>query len=151
MVPPRANSQEFCIPFHSLLLLLIYWVILSSNAGDSPFILLSRQCTGNPINVGMVWGMAKKSVEIRNISSTHLRNVPRDSSLLSSWAETWLSQHFCNWLSEAALRVLAKPIDQPVFPGCRRENWAFYSQLGLWNSKLMIQTWGFFFKSALQY
>lgn len=141
MVPSRASSQEFCIPFHSLLLLLIYWVILSSNVGDSPFILLSRQCTGNSIDVGMVWGTAKKSVEIRNISPTHLRNVPRAGSLLRSWAEAWFSHSFCNWLSGAAMSVLARAIDQPVFPGCRRENWAFYSQSGLWNSNLMIQTY----------
>lgn len=60
VVPSRANSQEFCIPFHSLLLLLIYWVILSSSSADFPFILLRRQCPGNFINVGMAWGMTKK-------------------------------------------------------------------------------------------
>lgn len=87
-------------------------------------------------------------METRNTSLARLRNVPRDGSFLNSWAETWLSQSFCNDLSGAAMKALARAMDQPVFPGCRKENWAFYLESWLLNCNLIIQTYLSFFVST---
>lgn len=86
-------------------------------------------------------------METRNTSLARLRNVPRDGSLLSSWAETWLSQSFCSGLSGAAMKVLARAMDQPVFPGYRRENWASYLESGLLNCNLIMTN--FFVSTAI--